>query len=156
MVEIEYKKAKVKNLEELVGLRLEVLKAANKLNDSEDMGNIPENTRNYYKNALNGKDCTIILAYDKDKIAGCGGVSYYDVMPTCDNPTGKNAYIMSMYTDPDYRRKGIANHILQILMEDISEKNIVRVTLEATDMGKELYKKNGFMFMESEMCRFLK
>ena len=156
MVEIEYKKAKVENLEELVGLRLKVLKVANKLNDSEDMGNIPENTRNYYKNALNGKDCTIILAYDKDKIVGCGGASYYDVMPTCDNPTGKNAYIMSMYTDLDYRRKGIANHILQILMEDISEKNIVRVTLEATDMGKELYKKNGFMFMENEMCRFLK
>ena len=38
----------------------------------------------------------------------CGGVSFFEVMPTYNNPSGTKAYIMNMYTKPEYRRKGIA------------------------------------------------
>ena len=54
-------------------------------------------------------------------------------MPTHHNPSGNKAYIMNMYTNPKYRRKGIA------------------ISLEATDMGKPLYEKYGFKKMNNEM-----
>ena len=62
---------------------------------------------------------------------GTGGVSLFQVMPTYHNPSGKKAYIMNMYTNPKYRRKGIAYRTL--------------------DMGRSLYEKYGFVKMNNEM-----
>ena len=66
-------------------------------------------------------------------------MSFYSVMPTFHNTTGRKAYIMNMYTDPKYRHRGIAEKILKMLLKEIERRNIVEVTLEATDMGKPLY-----------------
>ena len=84
-------------------------------------------------------------------VVGAGGVSYYTVMPTFHNPSGKKAYIMNMYTRPEYRRQGIAIKTLDLLIKDAKEKGIVEISLEATDMGKPLYEKYGFTIMPSEM-----
>ena len=43
---------------------------------------------------------------------------YGQVLPTYHNPTGKKAYIMNMYTAPEYRRQGIALHTLDLLVKD--------------------------------------
>ena len=77
------------------------------------------------------------LVYDNGKFIGAGGLSFYQVMPTYHNPTGKKAYIMNMYTASEYRRQGIAFHTLDLLVKD--------------DMGRPLYEKYGFVKMEDEM-----
>ena len=46
------------------------------------------------------------MVFEDNKFVGAGGVSYYQVMPTYHNPSGKKAYIMNMYTKPLYRRNG--------------------------------------------------
>ena len=51
---------------------------------------------------------TAYLVFDEEKFVGAGGVSYFQVMPTYHNPSGYKAYIMNMYTNPEYRRNGIA------------------------------------------------
>lgn len=70
------------------------------------------------------------------KFVGAGGVSFFQVMPTYHNASGEKAYIMNMYTSPDYRRKGIAYHTLDLLIEDTRKRGIHHITLEATDMGR--------------------
>ena len=50
----------------------------------------------YYKKALADQSHIAYLVYDDDKIIGTGGVSFFEVMPTYHNPTGKKAYIMNM------------------------------------------------------------
>ena len=82
---------------------------------------------------------------------GAGGVSFYQVMPTYHNPTGKKAYIMNMYTAPAYRRQGIAFHTLDLLVKDIRKQGVSQITLEATEMGRPLYEKYGFIKMVDEM-----
>lgn len=86
-----------------------------------------------------------------DKFIGAGGVSFYNVMPTYHNPSGKKAYIMNMYTDPYYRRQGIAYTTLDMLVNVAKERGIYQISLEATEMGRPLYEKYGFVKMESEM-----
>ena len=49
---------------------------------------------------------------------------FYQVMPTYHNPTGKKAYIMNMYTAPEYRRQGIAIHTLDMLVKDAKEQGV--------------------------------
>ena len=82
---------------------------------------------------------------------GAGGVSFYQVMPTYHNPTGKKAYIMNMYTKPSYRRQGIAFKILDLLVTEAKVKGITAISLETTEMGKPLYTKYGFVKMNDEM-----
>ncbi len=58
---------------------------------------------------------------------------------------------MNMYTNPQYRRRGIAFHTLDLLVRDAREQEISQIALEATDMGRPLYEKYGFVKMEDEM-----
>ena len=55
--------------------------------------------------------------------------------------------IMNMYTNPDYRRQGIAFKTLDLLVTDARKKGITAISLEATDMGRPLYEKYGFRKM---------
>lgn len=94
---------------------------------------------------------TAYLVYDREKFIGAGGASIFQVMPTYHNPTGMKAYIMNMYTDPDYRRQGIALHVLDLLVKEMKEKGITHISLEATAAGRPLYEKYGFVSMNDEM-----
>ena len=147
----EYKKATIEDINELVRTRIIVLRAVNKLSDDVDMSVVEKESYEYYKRALETGEHITYLVYDNGTFIGAGGVSFYRVMPTYHNPTGKKAYIMNMYTAPEYRRKGIAIHTLDLLVKDAREQGASQITLEATEMGRSLYEKYGFVKMEDEM-----
>ncbi len=128
-----------------------VLRAANKLPDDMDMSVVEKESYAYYKRALESGEHIAYLVYDNGTFIGAGGVSFYQVMPTYHNPTGKKAYIMNMYTALEYRRQGIAIHTLDLLVNDARELGVSQIALEATDMGRPLYEKYGFVKMEDEM-----
>ena len=60
-------------------------------------------------------------------------------------------HILNMYTAPEYRRQGIAFHTLDLLVKDAKKQGVSQIALEATDMGRPLYEKYGFVKMEDEM-----
>lgn len=146
-----YKRASIEDLEILTKTRIEVLRSANKLDISVDMSIVELETYNYYKKSLCDGTHIAYLVFDNDIFIGAGGVSFYNVMPTYHNPSGKKAYIMNMYTNPKYRRNGIAYHTLDLLVKECKSRGISCVTLEATDMGRPLYKKYGFIPLNNEM-----
>ena len=100
----EYKKATIADIDELVRTRMIVLRAANKLSDDEDMSTVEKESYAYYKRALETAEHIAYLVYDNGTFIGAGGVSFYQVMPTYHNPTGKKAYIMNMYRNIDSKK----------------------------------------------------
>lgn len=150
-MELTYKKASIDDLDLLVRTRIEVLRSANQLDESADMTEVEEQSYDYYSKTLEEKDHAAYLVFDQETFAGAGGVSFYRVMPTYHNPTGQKAYIMNMYTALRYRRKGIAYHMLDLLVSEARKRGITEITLEATEMGRPLYEKYGFVTMDSEM-----
>ena len=151
MMKLLYKKATIEDIDLLTKTRIEVLRAANKLSDDIDMSEVEKQSYEYYKRALLDGSHTAYLVFDEQKIVGTGGVSYFQVMPTYHNPSGLKAYIMNMYTNPEYRRRGIAIETLRLLVEDAKEKGISALSLEATDMWRPLYEKFGFVKLNDEM-----
>lgn len=147
---LAYKRATLEDIDELVKTRICVLRAANKLSDDVDMSLVERETYAYYRRALNTGEHIAYMVYDAGKFIGAGGVSFYQVMPTYHNPTGKKAYIMNMYTAPEYRRRGIAFHTLDLLVKDAQKQGVSQISLEATDMGRPLYEKYGFVEMDCE------
>lgn len=151
-MDLIYKQATIEDLDLIVKERIKVLRAANKLDDEYDMSKVEKESYSYYKKGFEDNNFIYYLVYNNDnKVVACGGCSFYEVMPTCDNNSGKCAYIMNMYTDPDYRKQGIATKILDKLIKEINKRNVYRITLEATDMGRGLYKKYGFVNLRNEM-----
>ncbi|MCR4745786.1 MAG: GNAT family N-acetyltransferase [Lachnospiraceae bacterium] len=148
---IKYKFATVDDIELLTKTRIEVLRAANKLDDSADMSEVEKSSEIYYRKSLADGSHTAILVMDGNIFIGAGGISYYEVMPTYHNPSGKKAYVMNMYTRPEYRRKGIARKTLDLLIKYAKSRGIECISLEATAMGKPLYENYGFTAMKSEM-----
>ena len=122
-----------------------------KLSNDVDMSLVEKESYEYYKSALETGEHIAYLVYDNETFIGAGGVSFYQVMPTYHNPTGKKAYIMNVYTAPGYRRQGIAFHTLDLLVKDAKEQDMLQIALEATDMGRPLYERYGFVKMEDEM-----
>ena len=147
----DFKKATPDDIDELVRTRIIVLRAANKLTDDVDMALVEQESYEYYKRALETNEHIGYLVYDRDVFVGAGGVSFYQVMPTYHNTSGRKAYIMNMYTAPEYRRQGIAYKTLDLLVKEAKEQGVLQIALEATDMGRPLYEKYGFVPMKDEM-----
>jgi len=50
-----------------------------------------------------------------------------------------------MFTDKDYRRKGIAKELLSRIVEDAKKYGCKMIQITASDMGVLLYKDFGFV-----------
>lgn len=150
-MEFVYKEASMAEIAMLTDIRIEVLKAANQLPDNTDMSAVRKETYQYYKNTLEQNQHCAYLVFCDGQWVGAGGVSFFQVMPTYHNPSGKKAYIMNMYTKPAYRRQGIAYAMLDRLIKSARDKGVGCISLEATAMGKSLYLRYGFRPMEHEL-----
>lgn len=150
-MDLTYIRATIEDIDILTKSRLEVLRAANGLAEDVDMSEVEKESYEYYKDSLSNGTHTAYFAFDGNELVGAGGVSYFRVMPTYHNPSGNKAYIMNMYTRPEYRRLGIAYKTLGLLVADARQKGVTAISLEATKMGRPLYEKFGFVDMHNEM-----
>ncbi len=146
-----YKRATLKDIDELVRTRTIVLRDVYKLSDDVDMSAVEAESCEYYRYALENGDHVAYLVYDGDTFVGASGVSFYQVMPTYTNQSGKKAYIMNMYTAPQYRRQGIAYKALDLVVNEAKSRGISQISLDASVVGRKLYEKYGFVSMKDEM-----
>ena len=91
------------------------------------------------------------LAFDGDKIIGTSGMSFVEKPPYFGCPSGKIGLLSSMFTNPDYRRKGIARELLSRVVEAAREYGCGTVQITASDMGVKLYTDFGFVHNENFM-----
>ena len=82
---------------------------------------------------------------DGDKIVGTSGMYMVEKPPYFSCPSGKIGLLSSMFTDPDYRRKGIAKELLSRVVEEAKNYGCGVVQITASDMGVLLYTDFGFV-----------
>jgi len=56
----------------------------------------------------------------------------------------RRATILNIYTDPAYRRRGLARALMQTMIDRCRREGFSRVTLHASDDGRHLYESLGF------------
>lgn len=144
----KYRFADTNDLDLLVQLRLDFIEA-DRENEQYDI--IKENCYSYFRDSLAKGTCDVILAEAEERIVGTGIVFYYNSVPSTFNITGKNAYVTSMYVKEEYRRKGIATTMLKKLIDVSNQKGYPIIMLNASEMGKTLYKKLGFTEIRNGM-----
>jgi ribosomal protein S18 acetylase RimI-like enzyme len=140
-------KATTTDLDRVIISRIEMLKVVNGLSDDTEFDKeFIRNTKEYLCNS----NQTTLLAVDKEVI-GCATICYINVLPTFDHPSGKRAHIMNVYTQDNYRRQGIAFQMMKMLIEEAEQKGVTEISLDATESGRLLYEKCGFVKTEEGM-----
>ena len=74
---LTYQRATIEDIDILVGTRIEVLKAANKLCADIDMSEVERQSYNYYQKALCDGSHIAYLVFNEGICIGTGGVSFF-------------------------------------------------------------------------------
>ncbi len=85
------------------------------------------------------------LAMDGKKIIGTSGMSFVEKPPYFGCPSGRIGLLSSMFTDPNYRRMGIAKELLSRVVEEARAYGCGTVQITASDLGVKLYTAYGFV-----------
>ena len=91
------------------------------------------------------------LALDGEKIVGTSGMSFVEKPPYFSCPSGRLGLLSSMYTDPEYRRMGIAKELLHRVVEEARAYGCGAVQITASNMGVKLYTSYGFKHNDNFM-----
>jgi ribosomal protein S18 acetylase RimI-like enzyme len=73
------------------------------------------------------------------------------VPPSLRNPDGREAYLLGVFVDQAWRRRGIARQLVSSCVEEAREQGAAVVTLHASDEGRRLY--DGMGFVDSHEMR---
>ena len=150
-MELIYRKLRPEDFETFIQMRINQLKEEG----AEAMIDLTPALRDYYERHI--KDGTFVswLALDQEKIIATSGISYVEKPPYYSCPSGKIALLSSMYTDPNYRRKGIARELLKRVSEEAKAYGCGVIQITASDQGVLLYTDFGFVknknFMELKL-----
>jgi GNAT superfamily N-acetyltransferase len=81
---------------------------------------------------------------DSQVVAGAGlwlqdwPPGFFDIAPY-------RGYILNVYTNPEYRGQGLARQLVQEAVDWCAEQHIHVVSLHASDQGRSIYEKMGFI-----------
>lgn len=76
-------------------------------------------------------------------VAG-GGLVVHPWLGHPSSPQPRRAYVLNVYTEPEYRRRGLARRLMQAIVEWCRQEGFAYVALHASDHGRALYEKLGF------------
>lgn len=113
--------------------------------------NLEAALKDYYLRHLSDGTFISWLALDNDRIIGTSGMSIVEKPPYFGCPSGKIGLLSSMFTDPNYRRKGIAKTLLSKVIDEAKTQGCGTVQITASDMGVLLYSDYGFEKNENFM-----
>jgi len=58
---------------------------------------------------------------------------------------GPEAVVLNVYVEPSWRRRGVAEALMRSVLADLETRGVRRVVLHASDAGRRLYERLGFV-----------
>ncbi|MCR5676162.1 MAG: GNAT family N-acetyltransferase [Lachnospiraceae bacterium] len=143
---IEYKRLTEKELDTIIKMRIDQLteeytSAGKTVPEDVDL---EQALMDFYKKNMAAGTYVSWLAFDGDRIVGTSGMSFAEKPPYFTCPSGKLGILSSMYTDPEYRRMGIATALLDKVVKEAKDYGCGTIYITASDMGVKLYESYGF------------
>jgi GNAT superfamily N-acetyltransferase len=143
MESIEYIRATAKDIQILTDMRL--------LFSNELIGKQPQaaeeilevNLKEYFSGEINKTYFSWYATVDGE-VAAIAGMGIRVQPGNFKNPSGKWGYLMSVYTKPEYRKRGLSGELIQRLIETAKDLGITALELHATQEGEPVYLRKGF------------
>lgn len=140
---VTIREASVSDIPEIVRLRRCMYEDMN-YKDADALQSMSSLTADFLSKAIPDGSFRAWLVHDSKRTIAGGAVMItlwpahpYDL--EC-----RRATILNIYTDRDYRRRGIARQLMQTMIDWCKQEGFARVTLHASDDGRHLYETLGF------------
>lgn len=85
------------------------------------------------------------VAEVEGEVVASGTLALFVRPPYPGNLSGREAYLLNMYTLPAYRKQGMASALLDAMVAHASAEQLSKVWLHASDQGRPLYERMGFV-----------
>ena len=142
-MEIKYDIATKDDIKELIRLRIAYM--------MDDFGSVSEDERialdkqlpDYFLRKL-GSELIAFVARDENRIVSVAYLLIIEMPANLMLLNGIYGDVLNVYTEPEYRGKGLATSLMNNLIEYGKKAGLGRIDLMATDDGYPIYKKVGF------------
>lgn len=148
---VEYRKAQISDIEDLLRIRIDFLIDVKKINSKEEEEKTYKSNKAFLEDYLINGDFVQWIALCENKIVATSSVTFYTLPPTSARPNGKVGYIGNMFTYSEYRNRGIATKLFDLAVKEAKENGCGIVLLDATEMGRPMYEKYGFKKADDAM-----
>jgi GNAT superfamily N-acetyltransferase len=91
-----------------------------------------------------GEFLTWLAEDGQGRVVAGAGLWLQEWPPTPHSVMDRRGYVLNVYTDPDYRRRGLARRLMLIIEVWCREHALPIVTLHASADGRPLYDSLGF------------
>jgi|GEM_PF-103797 len=146
--QIIFRRASIVDIDQLVVLRIRQL-----LDEGyPEVTDIRRNLSKYFQTNLENGSLICWVGVADEILLATAGICFYQLPPTFSNPSGRIAYITNMYTDPSFRQRETASLLLNKLILEAKALEYTSVRLHASQLGKGLYEKAGFIDADGFMA----
>jgi GNAT superfamily N-acetyltransferase len=142
---ITYRRATLDDVDVLVDFRLRFLadRAGSERAPAEDI--LAEYLEDYFRDAMPRRAFIAWLAERDGDVVATSGMVIWQIPPNNSVITGRQAYVLNMYTMPEVRRQGICAALLEKMIEEARALGLSRVHLHASREGEAIYRRRGFV-----------
>ena len=145
MKEIVYRRLNKDEIKLMVDYRIIFLRELQGEQTPETEEKLRQELTAYFEKALADGSFIGRVAEIDSKLIGIGGMVLLQVPGNFHLPNGRWGYILSVYTIPEYRKRGIGSEIINQFIEEGKNLGLSKVYLHASNDGIELYRKKGFV-----------
>ena len=85
------------------------------------------------------------FACEDGKVVAGIGLWLMDWAPGIDGFSGRLPYLLNVYTEPDYRKRGLARCLVTEAIRYCQEQGYPKIRLHASEYGRPLYEQLGFL-----------
>jgi len=123
--------------------------------DETDAENIEQSYIHKLENQLNHGMCKAWVVQNGNEIIASGAITIISYIPIPNDPNLDIAYLHSIYTEKEFRNQKYAQSIIDEAVNYCKKLGIKRMILNASDSGKPIYEKYGFVSAPDTMRLFL-
>ena len=138
---LTYRRMTESDIEAYIDLRVRQLREEGATEDFD----LRPALRDYYARHLPDGTFVAWLAVDGGRVVATSGMSFVEKPPYFSCPSGKIGLLSGMFTEPEYRRRGVARELLARVVDEARRFGCGAVQITASDMGVLLYTNFGFV-----------
>ena len=136
--------ATLDDLSQLVELRILMQREVNPANSVNIDPGYPKAITQYLVQGMtNGSYFSAVASID-GKLISANGLVIYNKPPSINGGTGRVGFISNVYTRPEWRGRGIASNLMELIVSFAKESRLDKLHLGATDSGIGVYERVGF------------
>lgn len=134
----------------------EIRESKNMVLDEQKLEDMDVAYKDKLKNEIKNGICKAWVIKERDKIIASGAISIASTVPSPDDSSYYIAYLHSVYTEKEFRKRGLAEKVVKCILDYCKSNGINRVFLNASEAGRSVYEKIGFNKSDTTMIINLK